>query len=553
MRSDLLDRQQEQRWVAEDILKYGRAEDVGLIEDMNEDRQAELVIRRDRIGYNLATIRIKLKQARMKFIESRGNDGRHPASVTFSEAILSPLASYGGMYVPESLPDLGTAFLDAHLDANYKTLARDVLAAFELDIDSTVIDKALALYDDFDDPTHPVPVVKVSERVYVSELYHGPTRAFKDMALQPFGVILSYLAQTRGEHYLILAATSGDTGPATLETFKNRANVKVVCLYPDGGTSDVQRLQMVTEDAANLKVIGIDGSFDDAQFALKTLLASAQFKAKLKEKHISLSAANSVNFGRIIFQQIYHIHSYLELVRQGAIAMGEKVYLNVPSGNFGNALGGYYAMKMGLPVEQILISSNQNNVLTELINSGRYDLRDRDVIVTTSPAMDILKSSNVERILYDLYGPQRTKTLMQQLDSANYYELSTAELAHLQAVFAADFCDDEEGKAYLQKTFNNGYLMDPHTATCFKTIATRTEKPLMTIVSSTAEWTKFSPTVATALTGETEAHDVEALQSVAREANTPISERIRALFEKPITQTTVIDKANIEQEILAFI
>jgi len=217
-----------------------------------------------------------------------------------------------------------------------------------------------------------VPVVKVLEDLYVSELYHGPTRAFKDMALQPFGVLLSSLAQQRKENYLILAATSGDTGPAALETFKDRANVKVACMYPDGGTSDVQRLQMVTEDAANLKVIGIRGDFDDAQNALKRLLASDSFRAKLQQKHIYLSAANSVNFGRIIFQIIYHIHSYLELVRQQAIEMGEKVYLDVPSGNFGNALGGYYAMKMGLPVEKILIASNRNNILTQLIKTGRY-------------------------------------------------------------------------------------------------------------------------------------------------------------------------------------
>jgi threonine synthase len=489
----------------------------------------------------------------MKFVETRGNDGQRPASVTFSEAILSPMSSFGGIYVPESLPRLGSAFLKAHIDADYKGLARDVLAAFELDIDAAVIDEALALYDDFDDPAHPIPVVKVSKNVYVSELYHGPTRAFKDIALQPFGIILSDLAQKRGEHYLILAATSGDTGPATLETFKNRANVKVACLYPDGGTSDVQRLQMVTEDAANLKVIGIHGSFDDAQTALKTLLASDEFKAKLKEKKTHLSAANSVNFGRIIFQQIYHIHSYLELVRQGAIEIGEKIYINVPSGNFGNALGGYYAMKMCLPVEKILISSNRNNVLTDLINSGCYDLRGRNVIGTTSPAMDILKSSNVERILYDLFGPQRTKALMQQLDREKYYELSTDERAQLQAVFSADYCNDEEGKAYIQEAFKNGYLMDPHTATCFKTTATRASKPLKTIVYSTAEWTKFSPTIANALTGETGAHDIDALKSIARETNTPIPERIKVLFDKPVTQDSVIDKAHIEQGVLAFI
>ncbi len=489
----------------------------------------------------------------MKYIETRGNDGQCPASVSFSEAILSLMCSFGGIYVPESLPELGVAFLEAHIDAGYKTLARDVLAAFELDIDPAVIDEALNLYDGFDDPAHPVPVVKVSENVYVSELYHGPTRAFKDMALQPFGAVLSDLARKRGEHYLILVATSGDTGPATLETFKNRANIKVACLYPDGGTSDVQRLQMVTEDAANLKVIGIHGSFDDAQSALKTLLASTDFKAKLDEKRTYLSAANSVNFGRIIFQQIYHLHSYLELVRQGAIEMGEMVYLNVPSGNFGNALSAYYTMKMGLPVEKILISSNRNNVLTDLINTGRYDLRERAVIATTSPAMDILKSSNVERILYTLYGPRRTKTLMQQLDADNYYELSGEELTRLQAVFSADYCDDEQGKAYIQEAFKDGYLMDPHTATCFKTIDTQIEKPLKTIVYSTAEWTKFATVMDNAINGNEPESDEAALAAVASSAGIEVPESIAGLFSRPIAHPVVVEKQDIESEILRFL
>ena len=292
----------------------------------------------------------------MNFIQTRGVDKNRPQRVTFSEAILSPIASFGGLYVPETLPDLGKEFLNKHLGSSYKELAKDMLSRFEIDIDASVIDEALALYDKFDDTRNPVPVVKVKENLYVSELYHGPTRAFKDMALQPFGVVLSSIAQRLDENYLILAATSGDTGPAALETFKDRANVKVVCLYPDGGTSDVQRLQMVTEDAKNLKVIGIHGVFDDAQNALKRLLASESFKEALAKKDTKLSAANSVNFGRIIFQIIYHIHSYLELVRQNAITMGENVYLNVPSGNFGNALGGYYAWKMGLPRPKFLLS-----------------------------------------------------------------------------------------------------------------------------------------------------------------------------------------------------
>jgi len=489
----------------------------------------------------------------MQFIETRGNDGQHPEKASFSEAILAPISSFGGIYSPESLPELGEAFLNEHIASNYKTLARAVLAAFEIDIETDIIDKALSLYNSFDDGNNPVPVVKVFDDLYVSELWHGPTRAFKDMALQPFGCILSSIAQNRNEHYLILTATSGDTGPAALETFKNKNNVQVACMYPDGGTSDVQRLQMVTEDATNLKVIGVKGDFDDTQNALKHLLASKEFKATLKEKNIHLSAANSVNFGRIIFQTIYHIHSYLELVRQKAIQMGEKVYLNVPSGNFGNALGGYYAMKMGLPVEKILIASNKNNILTQLINTGVYDLTNSEVIATTSPAMDILKSSNIERVLFSLFGPQRTKELMFQLDQDKHYQLTETELKQIQSIFTADFCEDEEGKKYIKDAFIKGYLMDPHTATCFKTYETCRDKPLKTIVYSTAEWTKFSPVIANALTGEVDAHDLDALNSIAQEAGIEIPAMIKGLFDKEITQTAIIEKDDIEKEILSFL
>ena len=489
----------------------------------------------------------------MNFIETRGNDGIQPQNVSFSQAILSPMASFGGIYIPESLPDLGIKFLQKHLDSSYKTLARDVLAAFEVDIEPAVIEKALNLYDHFDEPSNPAPLIKVKDDLYVSELYHGPTRAFKDMALQPFGVVLSSLAQSRDEHYLILTATSGDTGPAALETFKNRDHIQVACLYPQGGTSDVQRLQMVTEDAPNLKVIGIHGDFDDAQNALKLLLNSADFNAQLKEKSISLSAANSVNFGRIIFQLIYHIHGYLELVRQSAIKLGDKVYLDVPSGNFGNALGGFYAWKMGLPVEKILIASNANNILTQLITTGKYDLRNASVTPTSSPAMDILKSSNVERILFHLYGAKRTKELMRQLDDKQCYQLTSKELSLLQNLFSADFCTDDEGEIYIKEAFSNGYLMDPHTATCFKAYATCRDKPLKTIAYSTAEWTKFSPTIANALTGEENAHDREALAAIATKADIQIPAQINELFDKEVAQPTVIDKQDIEKEILAFL
>ncbi|HEO97972.1 MAG: threonine synthase [Campylobacterales bacterium] len=488
----------------------------------------------------------------MQFIETRGNDGQKPASVSFSEAILSPSASFGGLYVPKSLPSLDQAYLESHLESHYKTLAIDFLEKFGIDIDREVLEEALKRYDAFDDPSNPVPLSQIEEDCFVSELYHGPTRAFKDMALQPFGYVLSRLAQQKNENYLIMAATSGDTGPATLETFKNQKNVKVACLYPDGGTSDVQRLQMVTEDGENLKVIGVKGNFDDTQNTLKELLASEDFNTELKTHNIKLSAANSVNFGRIIFQIIYHIHSYLELVRKNAITMGEKIYLVVPSGNFGNALGAYYAKKAGLPVEKILISSNVNNILTDWINKGEYDLTSRTLVQTESPAMDILKSSNVERIMYDKFGPERTKVLMESLANEGKYQLTEDEIEMIREDFAASFSDDAECESVIGEYAKKGYIMDPHTATCIRAYRTLREKPLKTVVYSTAEWTKFSPAVSKALGKEVKG-DIAALKWVSESANVKVPQMITALFDKPVRHTVVVDKEKIKGEMLSFL
>jgi len=488
----------------------------------------------------------------MQFIETRGNDGVKASSVTFSEAILSPSASYGGLYVPQSIPALDHTFLEKHICSHYKTLALDFLTSFGIDIEQEVLEEALSRYDAFDDAKNPVPLAAIEEDCFVSELYHGPTRAFKDMALQPFGSILSHLAKTRDEHYLIMAATSGDTGPATLETFKNESHVKVVCLYPDGGTSDVQKLQMVTEEAENVKVLGVKGNFDDTQHALKTLLASEEFKEALKQKDIQLSAANSVNFGRIIFQIIYHVHSYLEMVRNANIAMGEEIYLVVPSGNFGNALGAYYAKKAGLPIKKILIASNVNNILSDWINTGIYDISKRELILTESPAMDILKSSNIERVLYDKFGAQRTKELMDALNEKGRFELTQEETASLQEDFTATFSNDIEGEAIIAQYAKKGYILDPHTATCLKAYETLREEKLPTVIYSTAEWTKFSTTVAKALGNPVE-DDIEALKWVSENTNVSVPSMIHTLFTKPLKHTTVVEKESIQGEMLNFL
>ncbi len=488
----------------------------------------------------------------MKFIETRGNDGIKNSTVSFSDAILSPSASFGGLYVPENIPSIDDKFINKHLNSSYKELALDFLTSFNIDIDRDILIKALDRYDGFDNKTTPVELSKIENDCFVSELYHGPTRAFKDMALQPFGYILSQLAKDRDEQYLIMAATSGDTGPATLETFKNQSNVKVVCLYPDGGTSDVQRLQMVTEDASNLKVLGVEGNFDDTQNALKELLASSEFKDELNSKGIKLSAANSVNFGRIIFQIIYHIYSYIKLLQDNEIKRDEKIYLVVPSGNFGNALGAYYAKKAGLPIKKILISSNVNNILTDWINDGSYDLTTRELIKTDSPAMDILKSSNIERIMFDKFGASRTKELMQSLERDGKYQLNSDEIASIQEDFEASFSTDEECQDIIASYAKDGYIMDPHTATCIKAYQTLRDDKGMTIIYSTAEWTKFSPVVASAL-GEKVENDIEGLKVVSSKSGLSVPSMINELLDKKEIHNTIIDKKNIAKEMLRFL
>ena len=489
----------------------------------------------------------------MYFSETRGNDGKHRARVNFADALLAPMASFGGIYSPEPMPEIDAGFLAQQLDSSYKQLAFALLRHVGVDVADNVLRAALERYDRFDDPRNPVPVARYHDGLFIVELYHGPTRAFKDMALQPFGEILSTLAQDEDRQFLILTATSGDTGPAALETFRDRPNVRVACLYPAGGTSDVQRLQMVTESAPNLKVIGIHGNFDDAQSALKSLLASPSFNSTLAELGISLSAANSVNFGRIVFQMIYHFHAYLSLVRQGAIAIGDRPVLHIPSGNFGNALGAYYAWRMGLPIARIVIASNANNVLTEWINTGRYDLSGRELIATTSPAMDILKSSNVERVLFDLFGAARTQELMQQLDRDGLYRLEAEEHDRIREIFAADFCSDAEGSGYIREAFEQGHLIDPHTATCFKTCAAPEFVDQVNLVYSTAEWTKFAPVVDQAINGNAPGDDLASLRAIAARAGIKIPPLIADLFEREVHHDQVVARTGIEAEILEFL
>lgn len=482
------------------------------------------------------------------FAQTRANTPNQTEKIDFENAILNPGASFGGLYALENIPSVD---FEALLNLDYAQLTQEIFSKLNISVDSSTLEQALKSYENFDDPNNPAPLVKIKENLYSQELYHGPTRAFKDMALKPFGVVFSKIAHKQNKKYLILAATSGDTGPATLQSFANLNNISVVCLYPKGGTSDVQELQMITQSAKNLKVFAINGDFDDAQSTLKSLLKDEDFKAKLEKENIHLSAANSVNFGRIAFQIIYHIWGYISLVKQSEIKFGQEIYIVIPSGNFGNALGAFYAKKMGLPVKKIIIASNPNNILTEFIQTGIYDIKNRSLIKSYSPAMDILKSSNVERVLFTLFGAERTYELMKNLEKQSCYKLSSDELKELQTYFSATFCEDKQCLEYIKKSFDMGYLLDPHTASALKGVDEFCQNT-PTVICSTAEWTKFAPSVAEAIFN-TKLSDKEAIKLICEKAKVKTPSCIQELFDKPIIHSKTLDKKDIKTEILDWI
>ncbi|WP_104697072.1 MULTISPECIES: threonine synthase [unclassified Helicobacter] len=465
----------------------------------------------------------------------------------FNQVILNPSAPNHGLWAPVKLPKIDFSTL---LDSNYQSLSRKIFQALDIEIEDSILQEALQQYDFFDDSKNPAPLTKIDSSLSIQELYHGSSRAFKDMALAPFGSLFSNIAKKYNKKYLILTATSGDTGPATLNSFANLDNIEVVCIYPKGGTSQIQELQMTTQNSKNLNIFGINGNFDDAQSILKALIHKDSFKKALKQKGISLSVANSVNFGRIIFQIVYHIWGYLQYIKQEKLSFGERVKIIVPSGNFGNALGAFYARQMGLPLEKITIASNPNNILTEFIQTGKYDLRNKKLLLTYSPAMDILKSSNIERVLFSLFGSQRTNELMQDLEHKHYYELTSEELCLLQENFEADFCDDHQCLNTIKDFYQNKILIDPHTANAIHVYTKLKSKH--NIICSTAQWCKFAPTIYLAINNK-KVSDKEAIDFILKDTQTTLPSNILELFNKPQNHQKILDIKEVEDTILKII
>ena len=482
----------------------------------------------------------------MDYFSTRGATER----VSSAAAILKGLASDGGLFVPASFPQLTLAEIEALVPLSYEERAVRILRLFLTDYtEEELCGCVKRAYGQTFDDVRRAPVKSVGD-LEVLELWHGPTSAFKDMALQLLPQLMSTARKKTGEQdtILILVATSGDTGKAALEGFADAEGIRIMVFYPDGGVSPIQRLQMVTQAGDNVRVMAVRGNFDDAQRALKSLLASEKFKERLSAAGLSLSAANSVNFGRILFQIIYHVYAYVYLLKTGEL--NGEFDIVVPSGNFGNALGAYYAKKMGAKIGKIKIVSNANNILTEFFTLGRYDLRGKSLVKTISPAMDILVSSNVERLLFDKFGAVRTKELMDNLASEGFYELSSSELGALKEDFDADFCSDEECEKFIKEWAAKGVAVDPHTATCFKAAANLTRPA---VITSTAHWVKFAPSMFKALKNETLKDEKSGLEALAAEFNDEVPSAIRSLFAKAAVHDEIAAKSEIEAKILAWI
>jgi threonine synthase len=443
----------------------------------------------------------------MRYLDTRGLADRPR---TFTEAVLEGIAPGGGLFVPEWLPTLSLADIDSLAGLPYPERAERVLTRFEPDLAPEVLRAAIAgaYGPQFDDPEI-APVRDLGDRRHILELWHGPTLAFKDMALQLMPRLFSASIERAaaggdGREYLILVATSGDTGAAALEGFADREHTSIAVLYPDAGVSTLQERQMTTRPGANVNVLRVAGDFDACQTTVKRVFEDAAFAAELDARHgLSLSSANSINWGRLLPQVVYYLSACADLRASGALRDGELLDVCVPTGNFGNVLAAWYARRMGAPIGQLICASNRNNVLADFIATGVYDISGRSLVRTPSPSMDILVSSNLERLLFDLSGdPERVRGWMADLRANARFEVDTATLARLHDTFAGDWVDNPTCLATIAAVQRDrDYLLDPHTAVAWK-VAERHGRNRPVLIVATAHWGKFAGDVMRALTGQ---------------------------------------------------
>jgi len=446
----------------------------------------------------------------MENIFYRDTRGLDPMPRTFTDTVLAGIATGGGLYVPERVPQIQLDEILSLSGIPYARRAAAIYKAFAVDVHPEQIDALMeSAYGSAFDDERIAPVVEVGADVHVLELWHGPTSAFKDMALQCMPLFFSEAVSMRrgaGEaldDYLILVATSGDTGKAALEGFADRPHTRIAVFYPADGVSDVQRKQMVTQRGGNVAVFGVHGNFDDCQNAVKAAFADDAFAGRLHEGHrTQLSSANSINWGRLLPQIVYYASAYADMVAGGAVIAGEPIDVCVPTGNFGNILAGYYAKRMGVPIDRLLCASNENNVLTDFIATGAYDISHRGFTTTPSPSMDILVSSNLERLLFELtLDAGAVRSWQSALAGDGKFVVDRDTFAAMRAHFSGDWVGNDESLQVIRRVWDeHGYLLDPHTSVAWE-VAERLRSENPVLVVSTAHWAKFGTDVFKALSG----------------------------------------------------
>jgi threonine synthase len=475
----------------------------------------------------------------MKYISTRGNSEKYTAS----QAIEKGICSDRGLFVPKKIPKVSLKEIQEMKFSDYKEVALNVLKRYLTDYSEEELKECIAVYDETFSHPEKTPIVKLKDDVYVLELWHGPTLAFKDLALQIMPRLFTKAREKNNtkRDSLILVATSGDTGKAALEGFKDLKGIKIVVFYPANGVSDVQRLQMQTSLGKNVEVVGVNGNFDDCQTAVKNMFLDEKLNLALNK--FKLSSANSINLGRLLPQIVYYFKGYLQLLRDGEITLGELVDFSVPTGNFGDILAGYYAKQMGLPVGKLMCASNKNNVLYDFLKTGIYN-KQREFFKTMSPSMDILVSSNLERLIYHILEDGRVlDKLYNEFEETGTLELDTASLKKIQETIVADYSTEEECLETIYNTFDkNNYMIDPHTAVAMN--GALKNKSRKTIVLSTANIYKFSSSILKAFDSEknNEFENIEILEKLSKE-DVPLN--IKKLNSLEILHSRVVDKEKL--------
>ena len=494
----------------------------------------------------------------MQMVSTRGQG----QAVSPSMAILRGLAPDGGLYVPASFPSFTMEEISALSALSYQERACAVLSRFLPDFTAEELKAAIAgaYGTGFDDPAV-APLRGCYDNTHALELWHGPTLAFKDMALQLLPRLLTLSAKKNGEQreIFILVATSGDTGKAALEGFLDVPGTRCCVFYPRDGVSRAQKLQMVTTAGSNTHVIAVQGNFDDAQTGVKKIFGDREFAAEMDRQGRVLSSANSINFGRLAPQIVYYFSAYADLLRSGDIKAGEEVNFCVPTGNFGDILAADYARKAGLPVGKLICASNENNVLTDFIRTGCYDISNRPFIKTTSPSMDILISSNLERLLYDLIGCDGAKTaeLMAKLKTDRRYTIDPDALSALQERYACGYADENEVRAEIAKMWQDcHYLMDTHTAVAsavLRKYRAETGDARRAVIVSTASPYKFGPAVLTAAAGAEAAeglNDFQCCDRLEKLSGLREPDAIRLLPTLPVRHTAQCAREDMAEAVL---